>query len=264
VNATTENRVVSPDEVAGEVHQVFGQQGSITTISPEERKAHYARILASHEEDRRQTAKRETNRWRREAVMAGTVVILAGAIAMMMPLKRILPVFVNHNSDGTFTTTAALSDIPQGQRWAATKATMWLYTVSRERFATATHFNTDQQIVFILSDKATADTYQEEVDPRNKRSPWARYGTRTTVRLERTSEVLSCATQECDSREPDAYQVRYTRVEKAEGQPERRRNWTSTVRFRTVPQIPAWQQVTYNPLNLQVVEYVAQEEGAAQ
>lgn len=242
----------------------FSAAPTTALVPPEERQAHYARILESHAQDRALELSRARGRWWREGIQVGTIIVLAGAIMVMMPLKQLTPVFVDHDSNGTFTTTVNQNDLPVSLRRATMASTLWLYTRAREGYTSATHFNTDQQIVYMMSDKATGDAYQASVQPKNKESPWAKYGTRTTVRLERVSETLSCGGQQCDAREPDTYQIRYRRIEQTEGRSDRRTQYLATARFKQPDRIPAWQRVTVNPVGLQVVEWVVTEEGAAQ
>lgn len=248
------------DPVADEVF-LSGTRAAL--VPAEERKAHYLRIVAAIDEDHRLQIR--GRRWRtvREVGLTGAVVGLAATIAVMMPLKTLLPVFVTHNeADGTWRTSITQTDMPASARANTIKTTLWLYVNARERYASATHFNIDQPTVFILSDKATGDAYEAEVDPKNRNSPWKRYGTRTTVRLERISETLTCGMADCDRSNPDAYQVRFHRVERTEGQGERRTPMSASIRFTSGNPVPATHQVTTNPLGLQVVEYNRTEEGA--
>lgn len=222
----------------------------------------YARVLAAHEAE----LARDRRRQRGHLVLASTfglaTLALAGALVAAMPLKRVVPVFVHINSDGTYTTTVNQSDVPQSLREATMASTLWLYVSAVERFNTATHAD-DQQIVFMLSDRATGDTFQARTDARSPESPWRRFGTRTTVRIERISEGLGCASGgACLGRDPDAYVVRFRRIEKTEGQREVITQRQASIRFRLAPEIPAWQRVTYNPLGLQVVEYSWTDEGS--
>ena len=238
---------------------------SRTALVPaEDRRAHYARIVAAIDADHAREVR--SRRWRtvREVGLTGAVVALAAAVVVMLPLRRILPVFITHNeADGTWRTSITQTDMSPSERANTTKATLWLYVNARERYASATHFSIDQPLVFVLSDRATGDLYEAEVDPKNKNSPWKRYGTRATVRLERISETLTCGAQDCDrAGTPDAYQVRYRRIERTEGQGERSAQMSSSIRFTSKNAVPQQQQVTSNPLGLQVVEYNRTEEGS--
>lgn len=236
--------------------------GAAALVPPEKLAQDYARVLAAHEAE----LARDRRRQRGHLVLASTfglaTLALAGALVAAMPLKRVVPVFVHINSDGTYTTTVNQSDVPQPLREATMASTLWLYVTANERFNTATHAE-DQQVVYMLSDRATGDTFQARVDARNPESPWRRFGTRTMVRIERISEGLGCAAGgACLGRDPDAYVVRFRRIEKTEGGREVATQRQASVRFHVVPAIPAWQRVTYNPLGLQVVEYSWTDEGS--
>lgn len=222
----------------------------------------YARVIAAHEAELARDRRRQRGHLALASTFGLATLALAGALAAAMPLKRVVPVFVHINADGTYTSTVNQTDLPQSLREATMASTLWLYVTANERFNTATHAE-DQQVVFMLSDRATGDAFQARVDARNPDSPWRRFGTRTTVRIERISEGLGCATGgACLGRDPDAYVVRFRRIEKTEGQRETVIQRQASVRFRVVSEIPAWQRVTYNPLGLQVVEYSWTDEGS--
>lgn len=233
----------------------------IALVPAEQRATHYARIIAAHDADRAREHRKDRGRAWLIGGLIGANLCLAGAVVAMMPLKELRPVFVTINSDGTFATTINQRDVPQSLREATIKATLWLYTRSREGFSTAGHHE-DQRVVYMLSDKATGDAYEQDVSLRNPQSPWRRHGTRTTVRVERVSEEFVCARADCLGREPDAYQVRFRRITRTEGQREVSVAAVATIRFRVADRIPQWQRVTYNPMGLQVVEYTTTDEGA--
>ena len=234
----------------------------LALVPADELRAHYAGIVASHGAERARERRRELGRWGMVGVLGASTLALSAAIVLLVPLKRVVPVFVAAHEDGSFTTTIAQSDIDPGTRERVLKATLWLYVVSRERFNTATHAE-DQQAVYVLSDKPTGDTYQASVDPANKQSPWKRYGTRTTVRLHRVSEGLACGTEACaPGQTPNSYLVRYRRVEQTEGQRPVETSWASAARFRLLSDVPASQTVTINPIGVQVVQYDKTEEGS--
>ena len=257
------NALTGPAEAqALEAQPAFAACSGVALIPADRLAEDYKRVIAGHERERAAELRRERGRWGIVGVLGFTSVALAGALAMAMPLKRILPVFVASHEDGSFTTTIAQSDVPARLRDNTMKATLWLYVTARERFNTATHAE-DQQVVYILSDKATGDAYEAGVNYANKRSPWKRYGTRTTVRLQRISEGLGCGTEACaPGQTPNAYSVRYRRFERTEGQWEIETASQSAVRFHLAPEIPVSQQVTYNPMGLQIVQYDRSDEGA--
>lgn len=236
----------------------------VAPVPADDLKAHYRAILDSHEEERRRLLRAERGRWGSNAALSVSVVCLSAALALLLPIKRILPVIVHQHEDGSWTTTVAQSDVPMKLRDATISATLWLYVTASERYNTATHWE-DQQVVYTLSDRATGDAFQERVDYKNKESPYKRYGTRTTVRVERVSEGLGCGTQPCRPGDtPNSYAVRYRRIEKTEGQRATCLQRQSTVRFRIAPEVPASQRVTYNPVGIQAVEYSWTDEGVAQ
>jgi type IV secretion system protein VirB8 len=233
----------------------------VATIPPEALADHYARIVAAHGEELKRHRRRERGGHLFSFVHGCTTVALAVALAALLPLKTIVPVFVHQHADGSFTSTISQDDLPRSLKEATTQATLWLYVRAREGYSSAS-WHEDQRLVYMLSDKGAGDVYESLVHPRNPESPGRKFGTRTVIRLERVSEHFPCAHDSCLGREPDAYQVRFRRIVHTEGQPPVIRPWVATVRFHRVDRIPAWQRVTYNPLGLQVVEYRAEEEGA--
>jgi len=232
----------------------------LTTVPPQQLDAEYARIIAEHTEEQKRDRRRERGGNLLTILHGCTTLALAAALAALLPLKSIVPVFVELHNDGSYTSTISQSELPRGLQEAATMATLWLYVRAREGYSSAT-WREDQKIVYMLSDKGAGDIYESLTTSRNKESPSRKYGKRTTIRLERISEQFICALETCFGREPDAYQVRFNRIVHTEGQSEQSLPWVASVRFHRVPAIPAWQRVTYNPLGLQVVQYRAEEEG---
>ena len=232
----------------------------VVPIPPDRLAESYKRIQESHAEDRMRERRRERGR----AGLIGALIVsnlaLAGALVTAMPLKSVVPVFVTLQADGTFTTTIDQRDVPQDLRENVMAATLWRYTTAREGYTWGGHEG-DQGVVYILSDKATGDAYEAEVSPRNANSPWRRYGNRTTVRIERVSEALTCARGPCAGRDPDTYQVRFRRIIRTEGQPVQQVQGLATMSFRLADRVPRWQVTTHNPIGLQVVSYSVTEEG---
>jgi type IV secretion system protein VirB8 len=232
----------------------------VTPVPPELLAEEYRRIVAAHEADLFLQTRRDRRRGMIIGGLLASTVALAGAVVTILPLQRLVPVFIGFQSDGTYTTSIVTRDLTATERAAATKASLWLYVRARLSYSSAEHFE-DQKIVYMLSDKRVGDIFQAEVTPKNPKSPWKEYGTRTTIRLERVSENFPCAYDNCAGRDPDAYQVRFRRFVQSEGTITSRQ-WVATVRFRVAKDIPAWQRVTYNPLGLQIIEFTASEEGA--
>jgi type IV secretory pathway component VirB8 len=247
------------------VDEVFLTSGTLPLVPAAERAAHYKRMVEAHEADRKAKLTRDRFRLIREGVQVTVILGLGAAIAGMMPLKQLVPVMLTANqADGTWRTSIVQSDLPASVRQNVLKATFWLYVNAREGYSMATHFHTDQKVVQMLSDKDVSKAYLDAVNWKNKGSPYAVYSKDATVRLERVSESLGCAERDCSRNSPDTYEVRYTRIEKREGSPERRTSHKSSLRFVYPPAIPAWQQVTYNPIGVQVIEYTRTDEGAGE
>ncbi|TPG52473.1 hypothetical protein EAH89_18075 [Roseomonas nepalensis] len=248
-----------------EARAVFTPDKAVSLLPPEERRAAYARNLARQEEALGQ--EKSARRTLRLAIgVVGFVAVAeAAALVALLPLKEIRPVFVHIEQDGTYTTSIRRDELPTSARDNTIASTLWLYVRAREGFM-APAFGDDSNIVSILSDKATWSAYEAGVDPKNPESPGRRYGTRTIVRLRHVSEVLTCSRasrdETCVGRVPDYYEVRYRVITQTEGQPPREKAAVSQIWFRQAAAVPARQQVTYNPMGLQVTAYRAMEEGA--
>lgn len=242
----------------------FAGSAAVAAVPAADLKEHYARIVADHEASAKRARREERGRWWFTGLLGGCVAALGAALAVALPLKQLLPVFVHQHADGSWTTSIAQSDTPAPLRQNVVKATLWLYVTSAERYNTATHWQ-DQQLVYTLSDGPTGDAHQARVDYKSKNSPWKQYGTRGTVRVERVSESLGCGTEACaPGQDPNSYAVRFRRIEKREGQRETCVQRQATLRFRQPEKVPQSQLVTSNPMGLQVVEYTWTDEGSAE
>lgn len=262
MNAPVDPAAVEQADAAREAFGSLGSSSPVALVPPEETRQNYKNIVEAHLQNRKRELRRARFGFGVNALLAVSTAALAVALAFTLPLKKLLPVIVHQHEDGTWTTTVAQREVPARLQEATLKSTLWLYVVAAERFNTATHHE-DQQVVYTLSDKPTGDAHQARMDPKSKDSPWKRYGTRTTVRIERISEGLGCGTQVCGPGQvPNSYAVRYRRIEQTEGNRPVVVQQQSTVRFHLPAKVPESQIVTYNPAGVQVVQYSWTVEGA--
>ena len=77
----------------------------VTAVPPEALADHYARIVAAHGEELKRHRRRERGGHLFSFLHGCTTVALAVALAALLPLKTIVPVFVHQHADGSFTST---------------------------------------------------------------------------------------------------------------------------------------------------------------
>ena len=122
-----------------------------------------------------------------------------------MPLKEIVPVFIDVHKDGVVDPSKSMSVLPASTRQAAIEAELWSYVRHREHynFAEAAY---DYEVVSGLSAPAVRDDYQAAVNPKNPDAPINRLGQKTTITLRRISGGYLTHSQDYTA---GTYQIRY-------------------------------------------------------
>jgi type IV secretion system protein VirB8 len=212
----------------------------------------YYKQVDSFQRERARTA-RQTSKLL--AVVAGIAIIgnlgQAWTIASLLPLTKIVPVYLWVRPDGTVDNSVALSRLPATQSQAVVTASLWEYVRLREGYS----YDTAQygyDAVSGMSADAPRAQYQSWFNYPNAQSPQVTVGKKGTIEIQHISSAnISDHVQ----------QIRYRRVLTITGQQPIVTTWTGTLQFETVASLPAALRLR-NPGGVIVTSYQAAEDSA--
>ena len=210
---------------------------------------HYKEVVSFHE------ARSRSSRFLSRGLLigAGLLVIanigLAWSVASMLPLTRLVPVYLLVRPDGTIDTSVALSTLPPSTDQAVIRAALWQYVQMREGYSYDTaRYRYD--IVSGMSDITTRAGYQSFFNYPNPLSPQVIIGKNGTVTVEPISVSLIG---------PNVAQIRFQQMTSLGTNQAITTTWTSTVQYQQVDTLAAAQRLT-DPGGIVVTNYQAEED----
>jgi type IV secretion system protein VirB8 len=159
---------------------------------------------------------------------------LAWAIASLLPLTKLVPVYFVIRPDGTIDNSVALSTLPPSTNQAVIRAALWQYVQMREGYS----FDTARyryDIVSGMSDAATRVAYQQWFNYPNPQSPQVTVGKNGVLTVEPISIALIG---------PNVAQARFQRIFQAGTNAAVTTTWTSTIQFEQVDTMPASERLS--------------------
>lgn len=176
---------------------------------------------------------------------------LAWAIVSMLPLTKLVPVYLLVRPDGTIDTSVSLSTMPTTASQAIIRAALWQYVKMREGYSYDTaQYNYD--IVSGMSDANTRTNYQSWFNYPNPKSPQVTVGKNGVITVKPISVALIG---------PNVAQVRFERQLTMGTDAPITTTWTATLQFQQVDTIPASDRLT-NPGGLIITNYQSEEDTA--
>ena len=213
---------------------------------------HY-RQVQSFQNDRAKAARRTSKIL---IVVAGVAIVAnfgqAWTIASLLPLTKIVPVYLWARPDGTVDSSVALSRLPATQSQAVVTAALWEYVRLREGYS----YDTGQyayDAVSGMSADAPRTQYQSWFNYPNAQSPQVTVGKKGVIEIQHISSA---------NIGPNVQQIRYRRVLTITGQVPSVTTWTATLRFETVATLPVGLRLR-NPGGVIVTTYQAAEDSAS-
>jgi type IV secretion system protein VirB8 len=210
---------------------------------------HYKEVVSFHE------ARSRSSRFLSRGLLigAGLLVVanigLAWSVASMLPLTRLVPVYLLVRPDGTIDTSVALSTLPPSMDQAVIRAALWQYVQMREGYSYDTaRYRYD--IVSGMSDIATRAGYQSFFNYPNPLSPQVIIGKNGTVTVEPISVSLIG---------PNVAQIRFQQMTSLGTNEAITTTWTSTLQFQQVDTLAASQRLT-DPGGIVITNYQAEED----
>lgn len=225
---------------------------SMATPVDSERLASYYREVESF-----QTAKaRWARRWGRVAWSIAAVSLLANlalafAVASMLPLERLVPIYLWLQPDGTVQSTTQLSNIPPTQSRALLRAAIWQYVRDRQSydFADAKY---RYDVVSLMSAPNVMSDYQRWFLDKSPSS------SSPQIQIGRKGQVGVSLVNMSFVRRQVAL-VRYRRTVLMYGTDPVTTTWTATVGFRLVSKLPLADRLA-DPGGLIVTNYQNSED----
>lgn len=212
---------------------------------------HYREVMSFHE------ARSRSSRFLSRGLLIGAGLLLlaniglAWSLASMLPLTKLVPVYLLVRPDGTIDTSVALSTLPPSTDQAVIRAALWQYVQMREGYSYDTaRYRYD--IVSGMSDIATRAGYQSFFNYPNPQSPQVTIGKNGTITVEPISVSLIG---------PNVAQVRFQQLTSLGTDEALTTTWTSTLQFQQVDSLPATQRLT-DPGGIVITSYQAEEDTA--
>jgi type IV secretion system protein VirB8 len=176
---------------------------------------------------------------------------LAWAVASMLPLTRLVPMYFLIRPDGTIDDSVSLSTLPPSTDQAVIRAALWQYVQMREGYSYDTaRYRYD--IVSGMSDTATRASYQQWFNYPNPQSPQVTVGKNSVVTVEPISVALIG---------PGVAQVRFERIYTAGTNDAVATTWTATEQFQQVDTMPEAERLN-DPGGVIVTGYQDEEDTA--
>lgn len=210
---------------------------------------HYKQV-ESFQRERVKSARRTTMVL---AAVAGIAIVAnlgqAWTIASLLPLTKIVPVYLWARPDGTIDSSVALSRLPATQSQAVVTASLWEYVRLREGYS----YDTAQygyDAVSGMSADAPRTQYQGWFNYPNAVSPQVTVGKKGVVEIQHIASANIAA---------NVQQIRYRRVLNIIGQQPIVTTWTATLQFETIATLPIALRLR-NPGGVIVTSYQAAQD----
>lgn len=215
----------------------------------------YLREAASWDRDRAEQMLRSVRVAWRVAIGAGVcVLILAAALIVLMPLKRVEPYVIRVGRDGMVDVVPMYTGREHFGR-AVSRYFLAHYISVCERFDYAMAQSDYQQCGAYNSTRLNELLY-ERWKRSNPRSPLNihRDGSTAAVRIESVSFLQT------GSRVADLAQVRFARITRQAGTQQRRTHWIASIRYEFTSASPDPRERRWNPLGFEVLSLELERE----
>jgi len=179
----------------------------------------------------------------------------AGGIISMLPLVRVVPVFVYTHHDGTFQSSVTMSTLPGTLNEANIRALLWQYVVEREGYMFGdAHYRYD--VVSGMSALHVRDQYQAWANAGNPNSYLAKLGRKADITV---GYIDSGWVSHADDFSTGVYEIRFERVIKSAESGTTAQKFKVRFEYVKVDTLPFIQRVTANPSGIQVTDYPGPE-----
>lgn len=176
---------------------------------------------------------------------------LAWTVASLLPLTKLVPVYLLIRPDGTIDSSVTLSSLPASQNEAVIRAALWEYVRLREGYTYDTaQYNYD--VISGMSAPAVKTAYQSWFNYPNAESPQMVVGKNGNITIAPVSVAMLGA---------HVAQVRFVRTVTMTGSKPVTTNWTATLAFDQVDTLRSKDRLA-NPGGIIVTNYQSAEDSA--
>lgn len=208
--------------------------------------------VESFQQARARSAQRMTKIAIAVAVVLGLAnIAMAWTMASLLPLTKLVPVYMLIRPDGTIDSSPTLSALPASQNEAVIRAALWEYVRLREGYSYDTaQYNYD--VVSGMSEPVAKANYQSWFNYPNPASPQVTIGKAGSITIAPISVAMLGS---------HVAQVRFSRtVQLATARPDIK-TWTATLSFQQVDTLTGKDRLA-NPGGLIVTNYQSSEDSA--
>ena len=152
----------------------------------------------------------------------------AWTIAALLPLTKIVPVFLWAKPDGTIDSSATLSRLPATEKEAVINAALWEYVRLREGYSYDSAQYAYDGVSGMSSDVVRAQ-YQTWFNFPNPQSPQVTVGRKGTIEIRHISSANIAS---------HVQQIRYSRVVTMGTSPPSTTTWTATLQDQEITSLP--------------------------
>jgi type IV secretion system protein VirB8 len=211
--------------------------------------AHY-KDVESFQKAKTRSARRMTTFALVAAAVLGVANIgLAWAVASMLPLTKLVPVYLLIRSDGTIDSSVSLSTLPASTDKAVIQASLWQYVRLREGYSYGTaQYGYD--VVSGMSSPIVRQNYQSWFNYPNSVSPQVVVGKGGNITVSPISVAMLS---------PHVAQVRFSRTVQIAADKPATTTWTATLEFQQVDTLNGKQRLA-NPAGVVVSNYQSSED----
>jgi len=226
-----------------------GRSGAASPVDPS-RLGDYYREVESFQRERARGARRSARiAWSLAGISLLTNLALGLAVASMLPLQRLVPLYLWVRPDGTVDSASEISDLPATQAAAVVRAAVWQYVRDRESYAYAdARYRYD--VVSLMSAPDVREAYQRWFLSSDPVSPQNTIGKRGQI---------GAAMIGMSFVRPRVALVRYRKTVLTYGGTPEKTTWTATVGFERVDKLPAGARLS-DPGGIIVTSYQNSED----
>lgn len=179
----------------------------------------------------------------------------AGGILSMLPLVRVVPVFVYPHQDGTFQSSITMSTLPGTLNEANIRALLWQYVVEREGYMYGdARYRYD--VVSGMSAPHVRDQYQGWANASTPNSYLAKLGRKADITV---GYIDSGWVSHAEDFSTGVYEIRFERVIRPTDAGTTAQKFHIRFEYVKVDSLPLIQRITSNPSGIQVTDYPGPE-----
>jgi len=182
-------------------------------------------------------------------ILGITNIGLAWAVASMLPLTKLVPVYLLVRKDGTIDSSVSLSTLPPSEDKAVIQAALWQYVRLREGYS----YDTAQygyDVISGMSSPTVRQNYQSWFNYPNPVSPQVTVGKSGNITISPISVAMLSA---------HVAQVRFSRTVQIGTNTPATTTWTATLEFQQVDVLNGKQRLA-NPAGVVVTNYQSSQD----